>query len=123
MKQTLIGLIMITITAVGFYLVARNRYKCPYCARTVKWTDVNCPHCGMVITCTHTPPVTYPPNCVNVAPPRPDIEWTDDFIENLRRLDAHKRGVPAQAPSRSRPLWVTDLAMKTSTLGGTSKPG
>ena len=27
------------------------------------------------------------------------------------------------APSRSRPLWVTDLAMKASTGCGTSKPG
>jgi endogenous inhibitor of DNA gyrase (YacG/DUF329 family) len=33
-------------TALYFYLKARNRYRCPYCGRRVRWKDVNCPHCG-----------------------------------------------------------------------------
>jgi hypothetical protein len=51
--------------------------------------DVNCPHCGWVIMCPHTPAVRYPPNCIHAAPPRPDIEWTDSFMENMRRIKAH----------------------------------
>jgi hypothetical protein len=52
--------------------------------------DVNCPHCGWVIICPHTPAVPYPPNCINTntAPPPPDVEWTDDFLENMRRIKA-----------------------------------
>jgi hypothetical protein len=49
--------------------------------------DVNCPHCGMVIVCPHTPAVPYPPYCINPRPTSPDIEWTDNFPENVRRLE------------------------------------
>src|ERR1700693_4981264 len=40
--------------------------------------------------------------------------WPVSLLWASRRLSA---------PSRSRPLWVTALAMKLSTLGGTSQPG
>ena len=46
MRQTIIGLLMVALTAAFFYWVARSRYKCPYCGRIVKYDDVNCPHCG-----------------------------------------------------------------------------
>jgi predicted RNA-binding Zn-ribbon protein involved in translation (DUF1610 family) len=45
-RQTIIGLLMVAVTAAFFYWVARSRYKCPYCGRIVKYDDVNCPHCG-----------------------------------------------------------------------------
>ncbi len=44
--QTVIGLLAAAVTVLAFYIVARNRYKCPYCGRRVKWSDENCPHCG-----------------------------------------------------------------------------
>ncbi len=44
--QTVIGLLAAAVTVLAFYLVARNRYKCPYCGRRVKWSDESCPHCG-----------------------------------------------------------------------------
>jgi hypothetical protein len=52
--------------------------------------DVDCPQCGMVIICPHTPPVPYPPHCINTPPPWPNdsYERTDNFIENSRRLKA-----------------------------------
>ncbi|HXN85448.1 MAG TPA: hypothetical protein VN867_05220 [Candidatus Binataceae bacterium] len=74
--HTLIGLIMVVLTAVGFYLIARNRYKCPYCARTVKWTDVNCPHCGEDMKFLHRTGPPKPPRRVThlksptISPPR-----------------------------------------------------
>jgi DNA-directed RNA polymerase subunit RPC12/RpoP len=46
MKQVLVGLAMVALTALYFWLVARRRYKCPFCGRNVKWNDVNCPYCG-----------------------------------------------------------------------------
>jgi endogenous inhibitor of DNA gyrase (YacG/DUF329 family) len=46
MRQIGIGLGMVALTALYFWLVARRRYKCPYCGRNVKWEDVNCPYCG-----------------------------------------------------------------------------
>ncbi|MGA7871797.1 MAG: zinc ribbon domain-containing protein [Candidatus Binatus sp.] len=46
MRQTIIGLLMVALTAAFFYWVGRRRYKCPYCGRIVKYDDVNCPHCG-----------------------------------------------------------------------------
>jgi hypothetical protein len=52
--------------------------------------DVDCLHCGMVITCPHTPAVPYPPHCINTPPPPLDIEYTDNFIENMRRSKARK---------------------------------
>jgi len=45
-RQTFIGLLMVVMTALGFYWVARRRYKCPLCGRSVQWKDINCPHCG-----------------------------------------------------------------------------
>jgi endogenous inhibitor of DNA gyrase (YacG/DUF329 family) len=33
-------------TVLYFYLKWRNRYRCPYCGRRVRWKDINCPHCG-----------------------------------------------------------------------------
>lgn len=80
--------------------------------------DVNCPHCGWVIICPHTPAVPYPPNCINAAPPPPDIEWTDSYLENTRRLKAYRLNLvdylaktqpprPDVAPSGSQP---TDIA-------------
>jgi zinc-ribbon domain len=44
--QTIIGLLMVALTALGLWWVARRRYRCPYCGRIVRWADVNCPHCG-----------------------------------------------------------------------------
>ncbi len=52
-RQTIIGLAMVALTALGFYLVARRRYKCPYCGRFVRWEDVNCPHCGSDMNFRH----------------------------------------------------------------------
>ena len=46
MKQVLIGLAMVGVTALYFWLVARRRYKCPFCGRNVNYSDVNCPYCG-----------------------------------------------------------------------------
>jgi hypothetical protein len=60
--------------------------------------DVDCPHCGMVIICPHTPPVAYPPHCINTPPPRLDVEYTDDFIENMRRRKARKAGATTSRP-------------------------
>jgi hypothetical protein len=69
-KQTLIGLIMVALTAVGLYLLARNRYRCPVCARPVKWKDINCPHCGEDMKFQHrTGPNTQPPKRVSHLKP------------------------------------------------------
>ncbi|HEY9158631.1 zinc ribbon domain-containing protein [Candidatus Binatus sp.] len=46
MRQTIIGLLMVALTAAFFYWVGRRRYKCPYCGRVVRYDDVNCSHCG-----------------------------------------------------------------------------
>ncbi len=46
MRETIVGLLMVAVTALGFYIVSRRRYKCPFCGRFVRWKDVNCPHCG-----------------------------------------------------------------------------
>jgi hypothetical protein len=80
--------------------------------------DVDCPHCGMVIICPHTPPVPYPPHCINTPPPRRyDYERTDDFIENMRRRKAHEAGerVTAAKTSRSQP---TDIAQPGNNRSG-----
>src|ERR1700674_2432078 len=45
MYQPVVGLMMAALTGVVFYLIGRKRYKCPYCARVVKWSDERCPHC------------------------------------------------------------------------------
>jgi hypothetical protein len=67
--QTLIGLTMVALTAVGFYLLARNRYKCPFCARPVKWKDVNCPHCGDDMKFLHRAGPAQPPKRVSHLKP------------------------------------------------------
>ena len=46
MLRTIIGLTMVALTALGFWLVGRRRYRCPFCGRIVRWEDINCPHCG-----------------------------------------------------------------------------
>jgi len=46
MRQTISGLLLAAATALAFYLVGRNRYRCPHCGRKVRWADENCPHCG-----------------------------------------------------------------------------
>lgn len=46
MRQVIVGLVMVALTAGYFWLVARRRYRCPFCGRPVKWQDINCPHCG-----------------------------------------------------------------------------
>ena len=46
MRETIIGLVMVALTALGFYFVSRRRYKCPFCGRFVQWKDINCPYCG-----------------------------------------------------------------------------
>lgn len=53
MGHTLIGLLMVALTALGLYWVGRNRYKCPQCGRVVRWDDVNCPHCGSDMKAQH----------------------------------------------------------------------
>lgn len=45
-QETLIGLAFIALTALWFYYLSRKRYRCPFCARGVKWDDQKCPHCG-----------------------------------------------------------------------------
>jgi len=69
-KQTLIGLVMVALTALGFYWTARTRYKCPNCARPVRWKDVICPHCGVDMNFKHrTGPSTAPPRRVSHLKP------------------------------------------------------
>jgi predicted amidophosphoribosyltransferase len=46
MRETILGLLMVVLTAAIFWMIGRNRLKCPLCGRVVKWDDVNCPHCG-----------------------------------------------------------------------------
>jgi DNA-directed RNA polymerase subunit RPC12/RpoP len=45
-RQTIIGLLMVAVTAAFFYWKATHRYRCPFCGRFVQYNDVNCPHCG-----------------------------------------------------------------------------
>jgi hypothetical protein len=47
--------------------------------------DVNCPQCGWVITCPHTPCVPYPPGCITPRPPRVAYERSGNFLEDLAR--------------------------------------
>jgi hypothetical protein len=47
--------------------------------------DIDCPHCGPVIVCPHTM------HHVKPNPARSDIECTDSFLENMRRLKAYYR--------------------------------
>ena len=67
MRQTIIGLLMVALTAAGFYWVARRRYKCPYCGRFVRYDDVNCPYCGNDMKYRHRAgperPRVRPRNC------------------------------------------------------------
>src|SRR5271157_3938981 len=56
-----IGALDDALKEVGFYFLARNRYRCPVCARPVKWKDINCPHCGEDMKFQHhTGPNTQP---------------------------------------------------------------
>jgi hypothetical protein len=60
--------------------------------------DVNCPHCGWVVICPHTPAVPYPPHCITPAPPQVEYERTGSFLENLRRFkEASQRAEAASA--------------------------
>jgi zinc-ribbon domain len=61
LRHTIIGLAMVGLTAAGFYLAARRRYKCPYCGRFVKWQDVKCPHCGSDMNFRHRAGPEPPP--------------------------------------------------------------
>ena len=70
MEQTLIGLLMVAVTAAGLYWMSRNRYKCPSCARPVRWKDVTCTHCGEDMKFQHrTGPSTAPPRRVTHLKP------------------------------------------------------
>ena len=61
MRQTIVGLLMVALTAVYFYWVARRRYKCPYCGRAVKYNDVSCPYCGNDMQFKHRAGPELPP--------------------------------------------------------------
>ncbi|HSZ23267.1 MAG TPA: zinc ribbon domain-containing protein [Candidatus Sulfotelmatobacter sp.] len=61
MRQTIIGLLMVALTAAGFYWVARHRYKCPFCGRNVKYDDINCPYCGNDMNYRHRAGPEKPP--------------------------------------------------------------
>jgi DNA-directed RNA polymerase subunit RPC12/RpoP len=71
MQQTIIGLLMVAVTAALFYWVARRRYKCPYCGRIVRYQDVNCPHCGNDMQMKHRAgPEIAPRAARNLGPSR-----------------------------------------------------
>ena len=71
MRQTIIGLLMVALTAGFFYWVARRRYKCPYCGRIVKYDDVNCPHCGNDMKFLHRAgPEQVPRVASSLRPPK-----------------------------------------------------
>jgi predicted amidophosphoribosyltransferase len=63
--RTLIGLLLAALTGVWLYMLGRRRYKCPYCGRSVKWSDERCPHCGDDMKFRHRvgpePRITKPP--------------------------------------------------------------
>jgi DNA-directed RNA polymerase subunit RPC12/RpoP len=64
-RETLIGLLMVALTALGFYWVARHRYKCPYCGKFVQWKDINCPHCGNDMQFKHRAGPERPPRAAS----------------------------------------------------------
>ena len=71
MSHTIIGLLMVAVTAAGFYWVARRRYKCPYCGRIVKYDDVNCPYCGNDMKFLHRAgPERVPRVASDLRPPK-----------------------------------------------------
>ena len=71
MSHTIIGLLMVALTALGFYWVARRRYKCPYCGRIVKYDDVNCPYCGNDMKFLHRAgPEQVPRVASSLRPPK-----------------------------------------------------
>ncbi len=82
--------------------------------------DVNCPYCGMVIICPHTPPVPYPPHYVGPPPsPRLDYERTDNFLENMRRRKAAKAAKAAECGEglKARASQSTDIAQPGTNPG------
>lgn len=71
MFQTIVGLLMVALTAAAFYWVGRRRYRCPYCGRIVKYDDVNCPYCGDDMKFRHRAgPESIPPAARNIGPPK-----------------------------------------------------
>ncbi|HEY6395598.1 MAG TPA: zinc ribbon domain-containing protein [Candidatus Binataceae bacterium] len=71
MQQTIIGLAMVALTALFFYIAARRRYKCPYCGQFVRWKDINCPHCGNDMQFKHRAgPEPLPKSAAGLRPPR-----------------------------------------------------
>lgn len=71
MTQTIVGLLMVALTAAGFYWVGRRRYKCPFCGRIVKYNDVNCPYCGNDMNFRHRAgPESVPAAATNLRPPK-----------------------------------------------------
>ena len=71
MSHTIVGLLMVALTAAGFYWLARRRYKCPYCGRVVKYDDVNCPYCGNDMKFRHRAgPEAVPRAASTLRPPR-----------------------------------------------------
>jgi DNA-directed RNA polymerase subunit RPC12/RpoP len=70
-KQIIIGVLTIALTAAGFYWAARRRYKCPYCGRIVRYSDVNCPYCGNDMKFRHRAgPEAIPRAAANLRPTR-----------------------------------------------------
>jgi hypothetical protein len=69
--QTIVGLLMVALTAAAFYWISRNRYKCPYCGRIVKYDDVNCPYCGDDMKFRHRAgPESVPRAARDIGPPK-----------------------------------------------------
>jgi DNA-directed RNA polymerase subunit RPC12/RpoP len=69
--QTIVGLLMVALTAACFYWIGRRRYKCPYCGRIVKYDDVNCPYCGDDMKFRHRAgPESIPHAARNIGPPK-----------------------------------------------------
>jgi predicted RNA-binding Zn-ribbon protein involved in translation (DUF1610 family) len=70
-KQIVIALLTIALTAAGFYWAARRRYKCPFCGRIVRYSDINCPHCGNDMKFRHRAgPEAIPRAAANLHPTR-----------------------------------------------------
>jgi hypothetical protein len=69
--QTIVGLLMVALTAAAFYWISRRRYTCPYCGRIVKYDDVNCPYCGDDMKFRHRAgPEGVPRAARDIGPPK-----------------------------------------------------